>query len=116
MARPVVLLLAIVLLGCAACALASPAPFRGSVGPNGGSPNIPGVSNPGPGRHGEVSGGIRRDKGYGTTVHGAGSGDAWVSRDGNSRVNVGGRVSQGVSGHAKGQRDYGGHIMYEKKW
>ncbi len=109
MARAALLLLAVV-LGCACCALASPAPFRGSVGPS-----HPGGSQGGD-RHGQVSGGIRHDKGYGNTAHVSGSGDAWRSRDGNTRVNVGGHYSQGISGHAKGQRDYGGHVNLEHKF
>ncbi|KAK3914569.1 Attacin-C [Frankliniella fusca] len=112
MARAALLLLAVV-LACAASALASPAPFRGSVGPSqpGG-----GRGNPGADRHGQVSGGIRHDKGYGNTAHVSGGGDAWRSRDGNSRVHVDGHYSKGISGHAKGQRDYGANVNFEHKF
>ncbi|KAJ1526343.1 hypothetical protein ONE63_009492 [Megalurothrips usitatus] len=101
-------LIVLVLLGVVLAA-AAPSPFQPTV-------RQPGPARQDHGRRGEVSGGIDRQKGVGTVVHGRGSGDAWVSRDGNTRVNVGGHYGRVVSGPAKGAKDYGGHVNLEHRF
>lgn len=99
MMRPVLLLAFAVLCALLHCSAAAP--------------------RPGPGdneRHGNVDVSARRDKGVGTSVHVRGEGDAWVSRDGNSRVKAGGHYGEVVHGPAKGARDYGGHVTYERRF
>lgn len=88
-----------------------PIPFQNGVG-GGPSP----VGRPDNQRHGEVHVGAQRDRGVGTSVHVQGRGDAWVSRDGNSRVTVDGRYGQVVHGPMRGQRDYGANVQFQNRF
>ncbi|XP_026275073.1 diptericin A [Frankliniella occidentalis] len=103
---------ALALLACAVCAvLAAPAaqqktPFKF---PAPGSPPPPPPNQ----RHGQLGGYVDRQKGVGTSVHINGQGDAWVSRNGNSRVTVDGHYGQYISGPAKGAKDYGGFVTFK---
>lgn len=104
------------LLACALCAVAVQGQLRQQA-PFQPTPTI-NLPRPAPDnqRHGNIGGWIDREKGVGTSVHVQGQGDAWVSRNGNSRLGVDGHYGQVVSGPARGAKDFGASVKFQHRF